>query len=79
LLDLARFCQESHIRAGGAAPCPTDSPPHPPAPEPAPSAQPRWQDLPTNHQEELLRRLGRMLAERLAVPDVTAEGTHEPH
>jgi hypothetical protein len=56
-----------------------------PAPVPPPrlspprSTGPRWQDLPTSRQEELLRRLGRMLAERLDGPDAPAEGAHEPH
>lgn len=39
--------------------------------------EPRWQDLPTTQQEELLRRLGRMLADRLAVLDAPKEATHE--
>ena len=43
----------------------------------SPATEPRWQDLPSHQQEELLRHLGRMLAERLTVPDATAEGTHE--
>ena len=40
---------------------------------------PRWQDLPKSRQEDLLRRLGQMLAERLADPDVPTEGKPEPH
>jgi hypothetical protein len=54
---------------------PTTTPPRLTTPPPV---EPRWQDLPTHQQEELLRRLGRMLAERLAAPDAPAEGTHEP-
>jgi hypothetical protein len=36
-----------------------------------------WQDLPAKQQQELLLRLGRMLAERLAAPDVAEEATHD--
>ena len=47
----------------------------PPRLNPAPPTEPRWQDLPASQQQELLRRLGRMLADRLAAPDPPAEGT----
>jgi hypothetical protein len=42
-----------------------------------PSIEPRWQDLPPNRQEELLRLLGQMLADRLAVADADKEVTHD--
>ena len=49
----------------------------PPRLNPSPPTEPIWQDLPSGQREELLQRLGRMLADRLAVPDAPAEGTHE--
>ncbi|WP_165066796.1 hypothetical protein [Paludisphaera rhizosphaerae] len=49
----------------------------PPRLKPPRPTGPRWQDLPESRREELLRRLGRMLAERLADPDAQAEGTHD--
>ncbi len=39
--------------------------------------QPRWQDLPSERREELLRLLGRMLTDRLAVADAAEEVTHD--
>ena len=51
----------------------------PPRLNPSPRTEPRWQDLPSRQQEELLQRLGRMVADRLANPDAPAEGPHEPH
>ncbi len=76
LLELAHFCQEFRTRTGGAAPCPIDPSRSPPRLTPPP--EPRWQDLPTRQREELLRHLGRMLADRLAAPGTPAEGRHEP-
>jgi hypothetical protein len=40
-------------------------------------SEPRWQDLPPKRREELLRLLGRMLDERLAIADAPAEVAHE--
>ncbi len=42
-----------------------------------PPDQPRWQDLPTQRQEELLRLLGRMLDDRLALAAAGEEVTHD--
>src|SRR5262249_50510817 len=69
--------------ANNNEPQPTEEPPHvptqpcaPPPPQPPPPSPPRWQDLPPSHQEELLRLLGRMLAEKLT--QVAEEDSHEP-
>ena len=42
-----------------------------------PPTEPRWPDLPLDRQEELLRLLGRMLADRLAVADPVGEVRHD--
>jgi hypothetical protein len=39
--------------------------------------QPRWRDMPPDRQEGLLRLLGRMLANRLAVVDPVGEVRHD--
>lgn len=39
---------------------------------------PRWKDLPPNQREELLRILGRMLAEQIEQAAVVREASHEP-
>jgi hypothetical protein len=44
-----------------------------------PPDQPGWQDLPPKRREELLRLLGRMLDDRLALAAADQEVTHDRH
>ena len=82
LLELARWCQARLASHGGTAPCPDPRLPQSPPPLtiPRPPPAPVWAELPLPRREELLRILGRMLAERLGRGGAPArEATHDRH